>query len=137
MYYPIPSVLESRRYSVELCESYPNRLFVFGDNCVFRGTAGQASIRHCDNAIGIPTKRYPSMREDAFFTDDTFVDNARRIDTRIYAIEWMVDEHGFDEIVFAHGGLGTGMAKLPEKAPRTYQYLKDRVKVVFDIEWEE
>ena len=48
-------------YTPGLLRSMPEKIFVFGDNLLQRGTKGQAAIRGEPNAVGVPTKRAPSM----------------------------------------------------------------------------
>ena len=57
------------RYSVELCKKNPEIIFVFGDNLLEIGKAGQAIIRDCENSFGIPTKRKPCTKENCYFSD--------------------------------------------------------------------
>ena len=58
-----------------------DKLFLFGDNLERRGFGGQAAaMRREPNAIGIPTKKSPSYRDDAFFSDEEFEQNKASID---------------------------------------------------------
>jgi hypothetical protein len=96
---------------------HPEKIFIFGDNCLGRGFGGQAGeLRGEPNSYGIPTKKYPSMKADAFFTDDEFEDNVKIIDEAFARIP--IDGR---EIVILP--LGTGLAQLPQRAPKTYEYL--------------
>jgi hypothetical protein len=56
------------------CRANPDKTFLFGDNAIHAGFGGQAAkeMRGEPNAIGIPTKFYPNMRDDSFFTDKDF-----------------------------------------------------------------
>jgi len=92
----------------------PDKLFVFGDNMERKGLGGQAKeMRGEPNAVGIPTKRAPSMEPSAFLSDDDFG-------------EWLVAVEGDKERLFEHigtivwpkAGIGTGLARLEETAPR-------------------
>ena len=56
-------------FTEEDCNNNPNKLYIFGDNMTYTGTGGQAIIRYCTNSYGIPTKRLPSMSDNAFFSD--------------------------------------------------------------------
>ncbi|MHA1591486.1 MAG: DUF7831 domain-containing protein [Candidatus Heimdallarchaeaceae archaeon] len=96
---------------------HPEKIFVFGDNCLHSGYGGQAKeMRGEPNAYGIPTKRYPTMDENAFFTDDDFENLIVFIDDAIEKIP--ID--GREIVVLP---LGTGLAQLPQRAPRVYKYL--------------
>ncbi len=62
-------------YLREQIKAASDTLYIFGDNFERKGFGGQAAeARGEPNAVGIPTKRAPSMRPDAFLTD---VDLAR------------------------------------------------------------
>lgn len=99
-------------------------LFVFGDNDVGRGKRGQAIIRDCPNAIGIPTKKLPILKDDAFYSDAEFHDNCVKIDRAITKIERVFLESTlYDVLMFPEAGLGTGLAELDRRAPRTLEYL--------------
>jgi hypothetical protein len=113
-----PEVRKIKRYSVNLVDSMPDCVFIFGDNLIAAGCGGQAQIRYCKNSHGIPTKKLPSNSSESFFTDDEFELNKKAIDS---ALESIPSE--YKTIVFPEDGLGTGLADLPNKAPRTYAYL--------------
>lgn len=117
-------------YSPALCRARPDLVFVFGDNLVGSGTGGQACIRSCHNAFGVPTKRLPKMTAGAFFSDDNYQDSAHvlralhTIEQRLLAGETFVipvTEEG-------EPSLGLERARLREKAPRIYQAIKTRVE---------
>jgi hypothetical protein len=110
------------RYSDSDVKSNPNKIYVFGDNTQRTGTGGQAQIRNNTNAIGIATKLKPSNAEDAFMSDKNLTNNKSIIDSDIAKIKATKKV-----VVFPKDGLGTGLAKLKEKAPQTYEYLKQRL----------
>ena len=109
-----------------MAEANPDCLFVFGDNEKKFGCGGQASIRYCSNAYGIPTKKSPTMANSAFFTDSEYDKNVAHIDKAIANIP-----SGYDTIVFPSDGLGTGLAELPKRAPKTYAYLVSAINKRF------
>jgi len=101
-----------------LVKANPQVIFLFGDNLQEYGMGGQAKeMRGEPNAIGIPTKRKPSMSPDSFFTDEEFENNKKAIDKAFSKIP----EGSY--VVVPKAGLGTGLAHLPIKAPRTFVYL--------------
>jgi hypothetical protein len=110
------------RYSNEDVKNNPNKIYVFGDNLDRTGTGGQAQIRNNPNAFGIATKIHPTNNADAFMSDNQLVENKKVIDEDIQKI---ISQN--KSIVFAKDGYGTGLAKLKEKAPQTYQYLKEQL----------
>jgi hypothetical protein len=122
-----PQVQKIKRYSIELVDSNPNSLFIFGDNLIKRGLGGQAIIRNCENAYGIPTKKLPTMSHNAFFSDYEYDRNVQHIKKAIDNIP----NGSYDTIVFPEDGLGTGLAALPTKAPKTYAFLIDYLNVKF------
>lgn len=56
-------------YTQKLLRTNPDKVWVFGDNMKGFGKGGQAMIRDEPNAFGIPTKRYPSKDNWAYFSD--------------------------------------------------------------------
>lgn len=105
-------------------------LFVFGDNLQEKGYGGQAKeMRGEPNAIGIPTKKKPSMTPDSFFSDDDLTAIKDCIDEKIMAIALHL-EKGFD-VVFPENGIGTNLAKLEEKAPKIHEYINRRINWLF------
>lgn len=113
---------ERRWFTPALCRAEPGSLFVYGDNLLGRGKGGQAVIRDEPNAVGIPTKRAPSMAEGAFFLDkdfEPFRDAARPVFTRLR-------EHleAGGTVVWPADGIGTGLAQLPQRAPRIWNALE-------------
>ena len=91
-------------------------LFVFGDNLMRQGLGGQAKeMRGEPNAVGIPTKRTPGMREIDFFTDDDYAIAQGPIEKAFDRL----NEHALagGEIVWPANGVGTGLAQLEKRAP--------------------
>jgi len=117
-----------KRYSIDLAKSNPNHLYIFGDNLTGMGRSGQAVIRYCKNAHGIPTKKLPSQYDNSYFTDDEYEINIMWIKDAIDNIAY--DE--YDCIVFPEDGLGTGLAELPIRAPKTYEFLVNYLNNKFD-----
>jgi hypothetical protein len=114
--------VESNYYTTALLKANPDKIYVFGDNITQTGKGGQAIIRDEENAFGIPTKVSPNTYEKAYFTDKMYEGAVFLIDTAIEKIK--ADGR---TVVFPKDGLGTGLAKMQEKAPETYAYLKQRL----------
>ncbi len=98
----------------QMLRDEPNTLFVFGDNMQRRGFGGQAAaMRGEPNAVGIPTKKSPSMRPEAFFSNHDFT---------AWATESQLDINRLRNfggtIVWPKAGIGTGRAQLAKRAPR-------------------
>lgn len=102
--------------TVERCRKHPETIYLFGDNLIGKGKAGQAVIRDEPNAFGVPTKRYPNMEDRSFFTDDEFEENKRLIEEALAKIP-----EGSRVIVPKQ--IGCNLAQLPMRAPKTYAFL--------------
>ena len=96
--------------------------FLFGDNLLHQGLGGQArEMRREPNAIGIPTKRRPSMHPGSFFTDADFAEAKAAIDAAFALIP------AGATVVVPAAGIGTGLAELPRRAPQIYAYIQSRI----------
>lgn len=104
------------------------KLFVFGDNLQRRGLGGQArEMRGEINVIGIPTKRYPSMDEGAFF-DEMIVPFWSKICgadiTKLLCFNGV--------IVWPEAGIGTGRAQLKERCPTIWRAI-ERLRIGLEV----
>ena len=115
-------LLSAKIFSVDLVRKNPDKVFLFGDNLKGYGKGGQAIIRNESNAIGIPTKKAPSMDKTAFFSDVEYTSNKKFIDEAFAKIP-----RG-KTIVVPKDNLGTGRAQLKTKAPKTWLYLQEKLK---------
>nr|WBF70815.1 hypothetical protein [Megavirus caiporensis] len=113
-------------WTVDDVKINPHALFVYGDNDVHIGKGGQAIIRDCVNAIGLPTKKYPNNHSTSFYTDLECHDNVKKIDNAINNIINVSKK--YDYVVLPRDGFGTGLAKLKEKAPETLKYINQRIE---------
>jgi len=110
------------RYTRSMLRARPDTLFVFGDNLAQYGRRGQAKeCRGEPNAVGIPTKKRPSMDENAFFTNADFAIAKAAIDRGFLRLAVHVREGGV--VVMPANGLGTGLAQLPTRAPMIHAYI--------------
>lgn len=125
-------VLLVERYTEEIIASHPDKVFVFSDNMIGKGKAGQAVIRDFDNAIGIPTKRAPSMDQSAFFSDKEDEKAAM-----VFALNRvLIQMKEGKTVVFPSDGLGTGLAKMEEKSPHLFTALHAMIAGNFTREYE-
>lgn len=106
----------------------PDTLYVFGDNLERRGQGGQAVIRGLPNAVGVPTKRRPSMDEDAFFADADLREVQPLIDAAFARLHRHLAHGG--TIAWPADGVGTGRARLTERAPTIARYIALRVRAL-------
>ena len=111
-------------YTVELVRAHPSTIFLFGDNLVRAGMAGQACIRQEPNAFGIPTKRSPSMHDFAFFKDDDPTDQ-RAVQMAVQMALALAER--FDVVVPVNNvgqtTLGLGLSQLVPRAPNIWGYI--------------
>ncbi len=109
-------------------QANPDTLYVFGDNERRRGYGGQAkAMRGEPNAVGVRTKRKPARTApDDFWTDDTYEQNCRMIDEDLAPVFARLRAGG--PVVLPEDGLGTGLAELPARAPRTFAYLQEQLR---------
>lgn len=114
-------MLEYREHITRaMLQAEPNTLFVFGDNLERRGYGGQAKeMRGEPNAVGIPTKRAPSMQEWAFLQD---VDLSTW--SRASAGDFNTIRDHLGPIVWPAAGIGTGLAQLQTRAPLIWERIE-------------
>lgn len=103
----------------------PDTAYLFGDNLAGIGYGGQAKeCRGEPNGIGIPTKLYPGNKPEDFMSDLDFFSNAAQIDKAFDRLK------KYSKIVIPKDGIGTGLAKLQEKAPQTFDYIQYRLNIL-------
>jgi len=119
-------------------QNNPNTLYVWGDNLARIGGAnnpksGQAfACRGEPNAVGIPTKKYPSMNESSFFTDDDYDLVKPLIDEAIERVGNHLLSGG--DVVWPWDGIGTGRAELNVRAPKIWTYLSQQLTVLCTLD---
>lgn len=110
-----------------LCRANPNKIYVFEDNLIKKGKAGQACIRDEPNAFGIPTKRLPAITKEAFFSDRE--DEFKAVTE---AFKELIEIAAYKEVIFPAAGLGTGLAKMEQYSPKLFKHLNLLIKTHFD-----
>lgn len=110
----------------------PKKIFVFGDNNLRYGKGGQAIIRDLPNTIGLRTKKAPNNQLSSFYSDSDLEENKKNIIEDILTIKDLQLKGNI--IVFSNGGYGTGLSKLKENAPKTFEYLCDCLKSFFNYD---
>jgi hypothetical protein len=121
-------IIQYRIYRSDL-ELNPDLYYCFGDNDQREGMGGQAKeCRGERNAIGIRTKKTPGVDESAYYTDDEFEDNLRKI-SEDFAVVLNVLTAG-ESVVFPTEGFGTGFAELKTRAPRTLKFIETTVETL-------
>jgi hypothetical protein len=106
----------------------PDIYVVFGDNILCRGYGGQAKeCRGMPNAFGVPTKRCPEMDEKiSFFRDELF-------ETYAYYIDKAIAEIPKGKPLYVIPGIGQGLSRMKEKAPKLYKYMIDKLNALEPI----
>lgn len=108
-------------------QSNPSLLYLFGDNEARWGFGGQAAaMRGEPNALGICSKKSPSE----FWSDDEYDVNTYIIDTDIDSVTMALISGKYHGLVMPADGIGTGLARLQEKAPKTFAYLQDSLEYI-------
>jgi hypothetical protein len=115
------------RLSTQLCRDNPDTIYVFGDNLIGKGCAGQAQIRYENNAVGVPTKRLPSMSSNAFFSDQP--DEYLAVENAINHL--VVKQSEGYRIVFPSSGLGTGLARMKALSPCLFEHMNNLINKHF------
>lgn len=127
---PIPpefiEILESRinpprKITPSYVRTHSDTLFVFGDNDQRKGKGGQAVIRDEPNAIGLRTKKAPRTSASAYYVDAEYQENVSKMKSDLKEISRRSVD--YDKVYFIPG-IGEGLAKLKENAPKTYAWMK-------------
>lgn len=134
--------MEKKNYKIEIqmqwysetdCLSFPNKLYIFGDNARRYGTGGQAQIRRLTNSTGLATKFKPSMDPESFFNDAQYDLCCNIIDQDVEKIKLRIQKGSFDTLVFPKDGLGTGLSQLNIRAPKVFDYLCHKLQIEFGV----
>jgi len=113
-------------YTRELVQQNPEWRFVFGDNFEKKGLGGQArACRWEPNAIGWPTKKAPNNLPASYLTEEDY-GLWLPFFTDAYAETFFALKDG-RVVVFPEDGIGTGLARLPEKAPKIYNTINESI----------
>lgn len=107
-------IIYQHRINRQDLRNNPSIYYLFGDNTRRVGYGGQAGqMRDEPNAIGIATKENPS----SYFSEDHFIQNMRVIWDDMQPVFHAIIAG--KTIVIPSDGLGTGLSRLPEMAPKT------------------
>ena len=150
-------VIKQKWIKREDLQANPNIIYLFGDNLLRSGLGGQAKeMRGEPNAWGIVTKKTPDNTEYAFLTDDEYELNISIINRDLAGLREFIAEKrkkalenkcsiyyfstGFTKewyevsmVIIPIDGLGTGLAELPTRAPKTYAYLCEKLEQLKDF----
>ena len=110
----------------------PTVTYLFGDNERRVGLGGQAGeMRGEPNAVGVRTKRLPSNALDAFWSDDNFTDNCRKVFEDLVPVFALLSKDASRIVVVPTDGLGTGLSALQIHAPRTLAYVDQLINNLY------
>lgn len=114
----------------------PDVYYLFGDNDSRQGLGGQAKeMRGEPNAIGVRTKKLPTMDNNAFYSDTELFENCKKIDEDMSKAFIVVSEGHV--VVLPTDGLGSGMAELKKHAPKTKDYLDGMIDMLINFDGRE
>lgn len=108
-------------------QAHPDWLYIFGDNDQRIGKGGQAKeIRGEPNSIGIRVKKAPKTGKNVYYNDIEILDNILKI-TKDFKV---VINHLINDgiVVIPKDGIGTGLAKLKDNAPKTLAFINMIIK---------
>lgn len=126
-----PQLIKQKFISRADIQANPDKVYLFGDNDKREGSGGQAKeMRGEPNTIGIRTKKAPLYDPSVYYTDDEYKDNVKKINEDINRVRDAVLRG--KTIVVPEDGIGTGMALLSEKAPKTLAHVKGVLKYLED-----
>lgn len=98
-------------------------LYLFGDNLLRKGLGGQAKeMRGEENTLGILSKKYPSSSIDSFYTDEDFYPWLEDFSVDIKNLTEKINSGKYKALVIPK--IGEGLADLPNRAPKIWNYLK-------------
>lgn len=107
----------------------PDILYIFGDNLDRTGFGGQAKeMRGEPNAFGIATKRHASHNYPGDFMFDHQIGAPGIIDNEFKELELTLRSCQYRALVIPLDGIGTGLSKLPEYAPKLLEYINQKLK---------
>lgn len=115
-------------WTIDDVKKMSDYLFVFGDNDIKKGKKGQAIIRDEHNTIGIPTKKIPNYSLSSYYYDDEYENNIKKINVAFNKIIEIINTKKYKGIVLPEDGIGTGLAKLNENAPKTLEYINKKIE---------
>jgi hypothetical protein len=120
----MPVIVQKEWFTTEQIRKDRNVLFVFGDNKERTGKGGQAKVcRDEPNCIGVITKARASHGSESDYLNDYDLAVNIMLITRDFMPIINHLKQG-KTIVFPGDGIGTGLAKLEEKAPQTFMFVK-------------
>ncbi len=113
---------------------------LYGDNAARYGEKGQSIIRKGENTFGILTKRKPNRDNAAYLSDDDFDLTKSMITRDIIKVMEVLDGGVYDYACIPRDGIGTGLAEMKKRCPKTFNHLCSELYKYFGFKnpgWEE
>lgn len=108
----------------------PDVLYVFGDNVRRVGLGGQAAeLRHEENAVGVATKYSPN---ECFGEAPAQIIAQNRIIDEDMKPLFEALKNG-RVVVWPSDGIGTGLARLPQVAPSTFDHVEQKLAALIRV----
>lgn len=126
----MPLIFQKRIYREDL-KANPNITYVFGDNELRVGLGGQAGeMRGEPNAFGIPTKHNPGIFPSDYWSDADY--NAHTVTLAQHFAELEAELSIRKTIVWPLDGIGTGLSDMPNRCPKIFLYLNNKLSDLKD-----
>ncbi len=125
--------VEEEWYTIGMLSANPKKLYVFGDNTIRAGRGGQAVIRDCFNAVGVATKRLPSVSDSSYYADTQ--SDYKSLTNDLFNLSKVMASPEFQDwtIVFPKDGLGTGLSEMPQRSPFLFDVMSKYLKQYFNV----
>jgi len=125
--------VEEEWYTIGMLSANPKKLYVFGDNTIRAGRGGQAVIRDCFNAVGVATKRLPSVGDSSYYADTQ--SDYKALTNDLFNLSKVMTSPEFQgwTIVFPKDGLGTGLSEMPQRSPFLFDVMSKYLKQYFNV----
>ena len=117
----MPLIYQKRIVRQDLKDN-PEWRYVFGDNVARKGMGGQAGqMRGEPNAIGVVTKWRPSNDPGAFFYESQMGEILNIMLADLHKVHEALIEGR--TVVWPSDGIGSGLSRLPQTAPKLWDFL--------------
>ena len=125
-------IVKVHRYVRADAQSNPKALFIFGDNDLREGYGGQAGeMRGEVRAGGVRTKWTPGGAREDYFSDREYERCTSMIQQDLEPVREHLEKGGV--VVVPADGVGTGLSRLPEKAPRIQAFIDEQLLELEDL----
>ena len=74
------------------------------------------------NAVGVATKWRPAQDDEAYFTDEDYLEATQIILADLQPVYEHLKQGGL--VIWPMDGIGTGLSQLPQRAPQIWAFLE-------------